>query len=85
MTVFDHDFKEVYYDQYCKTCKYEKLAEEDETCDYCLDHPINLYSHKPVNWEGKEGYEDYIAPEPTEPVAPEKPEVVVNLFNEDGD
>ena len=49
----DNEYKEVYFHQYCKTCKNEKLTEQDETCNYCLDHPINLQSHKPVNWEEK--------------------------------
>lgn len=46
-------YKEVYFDQYCKTCKYEKCPETDETCDFCLDHPVNADSHKPINWEEK--------------------------------
>lgn len=47
-------FKEVYYDQYCKTCRFEKIPEDDENCDYCLDHPVNEHSHKPVNWKPKD-------------------------------
>lgn len=47
-------FKEVYYDQYCKTCRFEKMPEDDENCDYCLDHPVNEHSHKPVNWKPKD-------------------------------
>lgn len=39
--------------EHCKTCKYEKLTEEDETCEYCLDHPIDKNTLKPVNWEKK--------------------------------
>lgn len=46
-------YKEVKFDQFCKTCKFEKMAEEDENCAYCLDHPVNLHSHKPVNWKEK--------------------------------
>lgn len=48
------DYKEVYFDKYCKLCKHEKLNESDEICDECLHNPINLYSHKPVNFEEKE-------------------------------
>lgn len=44
-------YKEVYFDQYCKTCKYEETAEEEDPCYECLDEPVNLYSHKPVNYE----------------------------------
>ncbi len=46
-------YKEVYFDQYCKNCKYEKTAEKDEPCYECLNNPVNLYSHKPVNFEKK--------------------------------
>lgn len=46
--------KEVYFSEYCKTCKYEKNAEEDEPCDECLQEPTNAYSHKPVYWKEKE-------------------------------
>ncbi len=46
-------YKEVYFDQYCKNCTYEKTAEKDEPCYECLNNPVNLYSHKPVNFEKK--------------------------------
>lgn len=46
-------YKEVYFDQYCKNCKYEDLKESDDPCDECLNEPVNLYSHKPVKWEEK--------------------------------
>lgn len=62
----EEDYKEVYFGNYCKMCKHEKKAENEMPCAACLDEPINLYSHKPVKWEGKEGYEDYILPEPKE-------------------
>lgn len=45
--------KEVYFDQYCKTCKHEKLAESEEPCAECLDECVNQNSHKPVRWEEK--------------------------------
>ncbi len=46
-------YKEVYFDRYCKNCTYEKTAEKDEPCYECLNNPVNLYSHKPVNFEKK--------------------------------
>ena len=52
----DHDlyeFKEVYFHQYCKTCKYKELKDHEKPCDECLDEPINLHSHKPTKWEEK--------------------------------
>ena len=46
-------YKEVYFDQYCKTCKYENLPETDDPCDECLQETVNVYSHKPVKWKEK--------------------------------
>lgn len=46
--------KEVYFDQYCKTCKHKEKKDNEEPCDECLDNPINLYSHKPVNYKEKD-------------------------------
>ena len=47
------EYKEVYFDQYCKSCKHEKLKEEENPCCECLRHPTNEYSHKPVMYEEK--------------------------------
>lgn len=47
------DYKEVYFDKYCKTCKHKDLKEEEFPCDICLEEPTNLNSHKPVKWEEK--------------------------------
>ena len=49
----EYIYKEVYYDQYCKTCKHEKIEEMREPCCECLDNPVNAHSHKPVKWEEK--------------------------------
>lgn len=46
----DCNYKEVYYDQYCETCKHKDVKDTDEPCNECLDKPINLHSHRPVNW-----------------------------------
>jgi hypothetical protein len=45
--------KIVYFDIYCKQCKYEATAEADDPCHECLSTPVNSYSHKPVNFEKK--------------------------------
>ena len=45
--------KEVYFGDYCKTCKHEPLTEDQTPCDDCLNNPINDDSHKSVNWEDK--------------------------------
>ena len=50
----DNIYKEVYFNQYCKTCKYKNLKESEEPCDECLSNPINEYSHKPINYKEKE-------------------------------
>lgn len=46
-----NEYKEVYFHQYCKLCKHFNKQDTDDPCDECLDEPVNLYSHKPVNWE----------------------------------
>lgn len=43
--------KEVYFDQYCQTCKSFDLKEDEEPCCDCLSEPVNQYSHKPVKYE----------------------------------
>ncbi len=47
-------YKEVDFAQYCSTCKYAEQAENEEPCDKCLEEPVNVYSHKPVEWKDKE-------------------------------
>lgn len=43
---------EVFFEEYCKTCKYKNYSETDSPCEECIAEPVNLYSHKPVKWEG---------------------------------
>lgn len=51
----DHQaYKEVYFDQFCKKCKYEKLKEIEEPCNVCMEEPTNWNSHRPVKYEKKE-------------------------------
>ena len=52
--MLENSYEEVYFDQYCNTCKHEKLDETDDPCDECLENPVNLYSHKPMYFEEKE-------------------------------
>lgn len=49
----DDEYKEVYFDKYCETCEYKDTPEKDEPCSECLENPIKLYSHKPVNYKEK--------------------------------
>lgn len=53
---------EVLFGEYCKTCKYERYSETDSPCAECLAEPVNLYSRKPVKWEGADGI--YAGPPP---------------------
>jgi hypothetical protein len=45
--------KEVYFDQYCKSCKHHGLEESKDPCNGCLAEPSNTNSHKPMNYESK--------------------------------
>lgn len=47
-------YKEVYYSQYCPTCKHRDLPEDKDPCHECLNNPMNVYSHKPVNWKERD-------------------------------
>ncbi len=50
----DTEYKEAYFDEYCKTCCYEEMEENCDSCGECLENAVNLYSHKPTNWKAKE-------------------------------
>lgn len=50
----DDEFKEVYFHEYCKSCKHKELPDHEDPCNECLDNPVNVHSHKPVNYEEKE-------------------------------
>ena len=45
--------KEVYFDQYCSRCLFEKKPEDEDPCNECLYNPGNEDSHKPVNFKKK--------------------------------
>ena len=47
----EYDYKEVYFAQYCKTCKYKDVDDVKDPCNDCLSEPCNLHSHKPVKYE----------------------------------
>ena len=50
----DDNYKEVYFDEYCETCKYKDLKESDDPCDECLAEPARVYSHKPLMYKAKD-------------------------------
>lgn len=47
----DGQYKEVYFHEYCETCVHRKNAMTDDPCNECLDHSVNLHSHKPMNYK----------------------------------
>ena len=38
----EDEYKEVHYNQYCKTCKHKDTDETEEPCNECMDNPANL-------------------------------------------
>ena len=50
----DNDYKEVYFERFCPTCKHRDVKGYEEPCNECLENPVNLYSIKPIMWEEKE-------------------------------
>ena len=47
-------YKEVYFHEYCESCKHKKKTETETPCDECLSNALNLDSHKPVRYDKKE-------------------------------
>ena len=45
--------KEVYFSVYCQICKNQATLETEDPCNECLTEPVNIESHKPVNFEEK--------------------------------
>mgnify|MGYP003533536797 CR=1 FL=1 len=46
----DEQMKEVYFDEYCRSCEHFSVKEYEDPCDECLSNPSNVYSHKPVKY-----------------------------------
>lgn len=51
----DNEYEEVYFNEYCPKCKYEKVDDTKgkDPCHECLGNPVNANSHKPVNFKEK--------------------------------
>lgn len=47
------DYKEVKFKKYCRKCEYKEVSESDPNgqCWDCLESPVNVDSHKPVNFK----------------------------------
>ena len=48
------DERLVDFHMYCKTCKYYETDEGTDPCNECLNNPVNIDSHKPVNYSQKD-------------------------------
>lgn len=55
MKTMETPYKHVRFHEYCQTCVHKNVEETKEPCNECLTHTVNLYSHKPVNYEKKGG------------------------------
>lgn len=44
---------EVYFDTYCRQCKYKDRNENQDPCDECLAYSFNINTHKPINFTGE--------------------------------
>ena len=49
-----NDMKEVYFNLWCKCCKYRELSEDEDPCRLCLGEPVNIDSHKPLDFKTNE-------------------------------
>ena len=38
---------------YCKQCKNHPVNETEDPCNECLTTPVNIESHKPINFEAQ--------------------------------
>lgn len=50
---YEHEMKEVYFNDYCSSCLYYNVKDEDDPCNECLCFPSRRYSHKPINYKEK--------------------------------
>lgn len=45
------DYKEVFFDVYCPTCKHWSKPESVDPCRECLDNPAMVDTHKPMYYD----------------------------------
>lgn len=43
--------KEVYFDEYCESCKHAEKAGHEDPCHECLTNFFNYDSHKPTEYD----------------------------------
>ena len=46
----DGGMKEVYFEQYCKTCVNRDIKETEDPCNECLTTSARENSHKPIRY-----------------------------------
>lgn len=54
----NENYKEVYFHEYCKTCKNKNSKDTNHPCDECLNEGARMNSHKPVNWKKRSNKDD---------------------------
>lgn len=47
----DTQTKFVWFSEYCVKCEYKDSSEFEDPCNECLTEPVNLNSHKPINFK----------------------------------
>lgn len=45
-----YDYKEVYFGEYCKQCKFSDVDDIKDPCNECLSESFNFQSHKPTKY-----------------------------------
>lgn len=54
------DYKEVYFHEYCKTCKHRDIEDWKDPCNPCLANPYNIDSRKPTYYEKDENVKEQV-------------------------
>lgn len=53
----ENEQKIVDFDLWCNRCKHRKLDGGQDPCNECLNNPVNINSHKPINFVPRFAYE----------------------------
>lgn len=48
-----NNYKEVYFENYCNKCIYEKKEEHEDPCSDCLSYGVLKDSHRPLKFKKK--------------------------------
>lgn len=47
----DTETKFVWFADYCGRCEHKDTQETEDPCNECLNEPVNINSHKPINFK----------------------------------